>query len=348
MVKILHTSDIHLREYEDNSWKAFVHLIDLANKEKVKFFVISGDLFDEKVSFNKLYPELRPLLNNVEYDFIIIPGNHDEKVFNSDFFLGEKIKIIRKLNEPLEYENVRFFGYPFEKIGAEEIRNNLRKIKELATKDNKVNILLFHGELLNHSFSGSDFGEEETNYMGVWLSAFENINLKYVLAGHFHTNFQVYSLSPDGFFVYPGSPISITRKEIGKRSVNLFELGKPPKQHFINTFYYQKINLSINPEDKIKIKEEIEKILKEIPKEAKVLLTITGYIEEKEEEFQREIKEIEYRFENLEIENKTRGIKHLTEDDLFKIFVEKLEKFPTKRKREIKTLFIRSILESEK
>jgi exonuclease SbcD len=345
-MKILHTSDIHIREYKDDSWRAFESLIKVASKEKIDFFVISGDLFDEKSSFVRLYPEIRPLLNNTDYEFIIIAGNHDEKAFGSEAFLGEKVKIIRNLTEPLEYENLRFFGFPFRNITSGEVRNNLRKIKELTSGD-KVNLLLFHGELLDHSFSGSDFGDEEINYMSVRLSFFNNLNLKYVLAGHFHTNFQVYELDSGGFFVYPGSPISITRKETGRRSVNLFEVGNPPTQYKINTPYYKKLTLSIYPEGNISPVSKIKKKIRKSPKEAKLLVSLTGYTEEKEEDLHKRIKELEDKHVNLEIENRVRGIKHLTEDELFKAFNSKLEKLNPSRKQKIKKLVIKSLFESE-
>jgi len=346
-MKILHTSDIHIGEYGDDSWKAFEHLTKIASKEKVNFFVVSGDFFDQKSSFDKLYHELRPLLNSVQYEFIIIPGNHDERAFGSDIFLGEKVKIIRNLTEPLEYEKLRFFGFPFKNITSGEVRNNLRKIKELALED-KINILLFHGELLDHSFIGSDFGDEEISYMGVRLSFFEGLNLKYVLAGHFHTNFQVYEFDRDGFFVYPGSPVSISKKETGRRSVNLFEAGNTPSQYPIDTPYYEKISFSLYPEDKVEPLTRIREKTRGIPKEARILLSLIGYTEEKEEDFHKKIKDLEEKSPNLEIENRVRGIKQLTENELFKAFIEKLEKLKSSREKEIKRLFIRSMLESEK
>ncbi len=345
-MKILHTSDIHIKEYEDNSWETLKSLIKIGSREKIDFFVISGDFFDKEVSFSKLYHELRPLLDNIEYEFIVIPGNHDENAFSSGAFIGNKVRIIRELTEPLEYDNLRFFGFPFKDITSEEVRRNLRKIKELTAGD-KTNILLFHGELLDHSFSGSDFGDEEINYMGVRLSFFSNLNLKYVLAGHFHTNFQAYEFDQEGFFIYPGSPLSITKKEIGKRAVNLFEVGKAPSQYVIDTPYYERISLKVHPEDKTNIIDNIKERLKKISREAKVLLSLTGYTEENEEEFDKQVHELEDKFENLEVKNRVRGIKQLTDDELFKTFLRKLKGLKSPREQEIKRLFIKSLLESE-
>lgn len=344
-MKILHTSDIHIKEYHDDSWKAFESLIKIGSKEKIDFFVISGDFFDKEVSFKKLYPEIRPLLKNIEYEFIIIPGNHDEQAFSTDFFLGERVKIIKDLTKPLDYEKLRFFGFPFQSITSGEVRKRLRKIKDLTLGD-KTNILLFHGELLDHSFSGSDFGDEEINYMGVRLSSFDNLNLQYVLAGHFHTNFQVYELDSGGFFVYPGSPLSITRKETGKRAVNLFEVGNVPEHYTLGTPYYEHIKIAVYPEDKKETTAKIKEKIKDYPEEAKILLSLSGYTEKEEEKFHKQIKELEDKFENLEIENRTRGIKELTDDKLFKAFQKKLGKTEHPREQQIKKLFIKSLLES--
>ncbi len=346
-MKILHTSDIHIREFEDDSWRTFESLVKIGTREEIDVFVISGDFFDKKVSFVRLYPEIRPLLNSVEYEFVIIPGNHDENAFAVDAFLGEKVKVLRKLTEPFEYENVRFFGFPFTNITSGQVRNNLRKIKDLTDED-KTNILLFHGELLDHSFAGSDFGDEESNYMGLRLSFLSDLNIQYVLAGHFHTNFQTYEFDSKGFFVYPGSPVSITRKETGKRAVNIFEVGKAPSPYPIDTPYYEQMRFSVYPdEDQNQIIEKIKDKIKGFSKEAKILVSLTGYTDEGEEEFHKRIRELEDEVRNLETTNRVKGIKRLYEDELFMAFIGKLEKLKSSRYQEIKRLLIRSILESE-
>jgi exonuclease SbcD len=72
----------------------------------------------------------------------------------------------------------------------------------------KKNILLCHGELLDAFFSRTCFGAEgEGRYMPFKLSYFDDLNIDYVLAGHFHSRFDVWQLKNGGYFVYPGSPI---------------------------------------------------------------------------------------------------------------------------------------------
>jgi len=41
-VKILHTADIYLKEYEDERWKALEKLIKIGKKERTHIFVVNG------------------------------------------------------------------------------------------------------------------------------------------------------------------------------------------------------------------------------------------------------------------------------------------------------------------
>ncbi|MEA1912464.1 MAG: metallophosphoesterase [candidate division WOR-3 bacterium] len=343
-MKILHTADIHLKNYKDENWETLQSLIQIGRKEEIDIFVISGDLFDKKGSSVELYPKLRPILNENDFDVIILPGNHDEDAFGLRKFFGDRVKIIRDLLEPIEYDSVRIFGMPFKKTGSSEVRSEIRKITDIS-EDDKVNILLFHGELLDHSFTRDDYGPEEGRYMGVRLSYFENLNLKYILAGHFHTNFQIYEFPPESYFIYPGSPISITKKETGKRSINLFEVGKSPKQYHIISPYYEKIEIVLSPSSEKEPVKMIEEEVGKIPKEAKVLLSVKGYTERDEEEIHKEIKEFVKKEGRIELEDSLRGIKNILEDELFKSFNERLKGLNQPREEEIRKLFIEGMIQ---
>ena len=86
--------------------------------------------------------------------------------------------------------------------------------------------------------------------MPFWLSYFNELNVDYVLAGHFHTSFDIRALENGGFFVYPGSPISITKKEVGQRKINLFELGERPQELKIDSPFYEEIVIELDPFEK--------------------------------------------------------------------------------------------------
>ena len=60
-MKILHTADVHLCDYEDERWKSLEHIIDIGKSENIDLFVISGDLFDEDVKSEVLRSKIRGL-----------------------------------------------------------------------------------------------------------------------------------------------------------------------------------------------------------------------------------------------------------------------------------------------
>jgi len=62
-MKVLHTADIHLREYGDNRWKALQKLIEIGKKEEVEVFVVSGDLFDKDIDAEVLRPKIREVFS---------------------------------------------------------------------------------------------------------------------------------------------------------------------------------------------------------------------------------------------------------------------------------------------
>ncbi|MCK4233480.1 metallophosphoesterase, partial [candidate division WOR-3 bacterium] len=66
-MKILHTADIHLKEYGDERWEALKSLIEIGKKERVDIFIIAGDLFDKGVSAVKLRGKIRSLFSNIGF-----------------------------------------------------------------------------------------------------------------------------------------------------------------------------------------------------------------------------------------------------------------------------------------
>ncbi len=328
-MKILHTADIHLREYEDERWKALCKLIEIGNEHNIDIFIVGGDLFNKDYDADNLRPKIRDLFTNCGFKVVIIPGNHDSESYKSGFYFGEDATILDDLKEPYCNEDVNIWGLPFEPIGGEKILDKLRSIKNSFTKDKK-NILLFHGELTDIFYSRKDFGEEgEERYMPIKLSFFNDLNIDYVLAGHFHKNFDVMTLENGGYFVYPGSPISITKRETGQRKVNIFELGEAPKEILLDTPYYEAITIELDPFLQSNPLEIIKEELNDIKANAKVILTVTGYVNSEtigrnETELKEDIYEIS---EGKTVDQNIifKDIKTIVEDDLFKSYLEKLE-----------------------
>jgi len=354
-MRILHTADLHLKEYGDERWEALKKLINIANEERVDLFVICGDLFDKEVKAELLRSKIREIFSGNNFKIILLPGNHDKEVYESRFYFGEDVILLNNLNEPFEYKNLMIWGLPFEPIEGEKV---FAKLYSLANKltSNKTNILLYHGELLDTFFSRKDFGEEgKERYMPVKLSYFSDLNIKYVLAGHFHSRFEAWQLESGGYFIYPGSPVSITKKETGRRKINLFEIGKPPKEYFLDTPHFEEVLINLDPFLEKDPLEIINESLTDVHPQAKIILTVKGYINSNKikkseselvEEIKRFVKE-KYFIEELKIEFK--DLYKILEKDLFKKFMEKLEKacYEEERKRQMCEVLIRAMIEAE-
>ncbi len=348
-MKVLHTSDIHLKEYNDDRWNAIISLLETAKKESIDLFVISGDLFDKDVNAEFLRQHLRYYFSDNSFDIIILPGNHDSNSFgNSDsgLYFGSDVSIIYDLSNPIEYNNVRVWGFPFEVISKEEILLRLDKIKDNITSD-KINLLLYHGELTDAFFSKSEFGDEgEERYMPCKLSYFKDLNFNYILAGHFHTRFDIRKPNESSYFVYPGSPISLTRREKGLRKVNIFEIGEAPKEFVLDTPHYEEIIIEFDPFSEEDYLETLRGKINKLHLNARVILTVKGYINSKslgmsETTLVKEIDEI-VGTRNVERLFLLEDIEEIFEDELFLKFTRMLiEKgYNEEKKEQLRNLVI--------
>ena len=351
-MKILHTADLHLREYEDDRWKTLQKLIETGKKEKVEIFVISGDLFDKDANAENLRPKIRNIFSRNGFKIVLLPGNHDCNSYKSGMFFGEDATILNDLNTPFEFKDTRIWGMPFETIEGKNILIKLHSLTNKLTPDKK-NILLYHGELLDAFFSRGDFGDEgEERYMPAKLSYFKDLNIDYVLAGHFHSKFEMWKLENGGYFVYPGSPISITKREKGKRKVNIFEVGKLPEEHLLHTPYFEEVVIEFDPYENKKPLEIVKEIINQIQPEARIILIIKGYINSKEikiseSEMVNQIKEIIHEKYIEPPLYEFKDIQTILEDDLFKKFIGKLSEteYDEEKKKSIQEIAIKSMME---
>ena len=146
-------------------------------------------------------------------------------------------------------------------------------------RSDATNILLYHGELLDMVPSRDGFGEEDlAGYMPTRLSYFDRLGLDYVLAGHFHSGFEIRRFD-NGYFVYPGSPISITKKECSPRRANLFETGGQPLPVVLDTPFYDDVLVRLNPLDGRNPVEMVRERLASCSPNARILLDVSGFVD---------------------------------------------------------------------
>ena len=352
-MRVLHTADIHLRKYEDDRWKTLQKLIEIGVDEEVEIFVVSGDLFDKGIDAETLRHNIREIFSNNFFKIIIVPGNHDSESYKSGLYFGEDAVILTDLNSPFEYKDVVIWGIPFEPIEGEKILNKLQSLADKLTPDKK-NILLYHGELLDAFFSRRDFGDEgEERYMPVKISYFKDLEIDYILAGHFHSRFNFWRLENGGYFVYPGSPISITKRETGQRKANIFEVGEQPNAHPLNTPHFEEVVIEFDPFKDKKPIDIVEICFNSLHPEARIILTVKGFINGKaigmnENELVEQIKNI-VREKCDEVRYEFKDIQIILENDLFKIFIKKLERtdHEEEKKKQMRDTAIKAMIEAQ-
>jgi len=350
-MRILHSADVHLNKVGDERWQALGELLSASRKEKVNLLVISGDLFDLDVDAETLRPDIRALFSNNNFEILIIPGNHDKNSYSSSMYFGENVRILnQKPYSIADYPDVRLIGFPFKDIGDDELIAEIRNLSEVCLPDRK-NILIFHGELLDSFYSPDEFGSEGMHrYMPVRLSYFSGLGLDYVLAGHFHSRFDVRKIDEKSYFIYPGSPVSITRRETRERKADVFDLGHAPKEYPLKTKYYQDLKIKIDPFAGGKPEEFIAKRLDAVSDNAKLLLEVSGYIDSGEAELKRMVDEvIKTRKLNIEDFNfKVRDVGRILQSDLYRQFEEKLGtgEYEDGMKDEVLNIAIKAMMEA--
>lgn len=275
-MKILHTADLHLTEENSERWAALAELVRIARQNRVTALVIAGDLFDHNIEAEKMRSPLRAALGGSDFQTIILPGNHDHKAYASGLYFGENVAVINSWSEPVKLEGHVIWGLPYERLSGDRLVWRLRELGEMMNPADN-NILLFHGELLDAYFSRHDLGDEgDQRYMPVKLSYFSSLPLQYVLAGHFHSRYAGWQLPGGGLFIYPGSPVAITRRETGRRVANLVTAGKAPQEIALNSLHYEELKITLDPFNPVDPLEIIDQKLKEISAEARVLLAVEG------------------------------------------------------------------------
>lgn len=390
-MKILHTADLHLLNINDERWRALEEIIKKANSEKAQLLVISGDLFDSEEAMEKLRDKLRQLFEIAKFTTIIIPGNHDFQAYRKGLFFGKNVKIYTT-NENIEvfnYENVKIILFPFEELNEEMIFEKLLKLNSKTSKE-FLNILVFHGELIDSFYSRDSFGMEsaegQKRYLPVKLSYFEDLNFDYILAGHFHKNFNIYSFknrnNREGFFIYPGSPVSITKKETDVRKVCLIDtelndnldninnknnvdnkrndnniIINLPEEVLLNTFtYFEKvINVSNDFDNLNDLFENINSTYSHfisINPDSKILLQLSGFINSDklgitEAELHSKIIDYIKNYKNIILEAfEVKDISNIIENEIYKKVIEKIEQvdeFEETKKERLKRLLIKAL-----
>jgi DNA repair exonuclease SbcCD nuclease subunit len=331
-LRIIHTSDIHLSSRKKERIEALENILARAEEKKADLLLISGDLFDSNEEADILRPQLRKMLSSLPYSIIAIPGNHDMEAYSSDMNFGDSIDVSNRLPfDILDYEKTRLTAVPY----ANQVFNDLVPALKKNIDPYRVNMLMVHCSLDIPYLGEDEYGDEKRQaYLPVNSKVLGDIGFDYVFAGHFHSRMVESRLSEKTVFFYSGSPVSISRKEKGRRAAVLVDTKKPVKDRItlleLDTFYYDELRTDLDPGKEQDFLVGLDKMLKGYKgHHAELEIIIGGLISSGEKEMSGKIagvvKANSGKALTINIREEYRDISTVLEDPLYTAFRERLD-----------------------
>ena len=269
-MKFVHIADMHfdspfvklsdkdilgdLRRLEQR--KVFKKIIEYIKNNNIKYFFISGDLYEHKYVRQSTIEYINKLFKEIpETKIFIAPGNHDPYLKNSyynKFNWNENVKIFNSEIEKIELPEADIYGFGFDDFYCNN--SNIENI-EIENKE-KINILITHATL--------DAGNNvEKNYNIVSSKKLKEKNFDYIALGHIHK--LDFNTEEQQRIVYPGSTVSMGFDELGKHGmiVGNIEKNQEPELNFIELDDKQFVEKEIDVTNILSKEELIEKINEE-------------------------------------------------------------------------------------
>lgn len=323
-MKLILTADIHLRSDHPERLDALKQVINRCQDEGAEYLLIAGDMFDANVEVDDIKTDIRKLFTDTGFQTFVIPGNHDRTAFREEEHFGEDIEILNQ--QPFTkriLDGVNLVAVPYIEGDFEDLLDDLADAHE----DAMTNILLMHCTLAGAH--GTAFGTE-SRYLPVKPEHLLQTEFDYVFAGHIHSSSSKQTVGDTIEFLYPGSPISITKSETGQRGIWILDNSEGElKNPTLNTFHYRSITLDISPGQ---ADEELETLRSRLRDEdlatSHLIITATGYIEQDTQPFIEELERTvedaepaEYDIDHTQVNN----VQTIVQTDLYQTFTNKLE-----------------------
>ena len=334
-MKIIHTSDLHLAEDRPETLKALTEVLQVCRRESVDLLTIAGDLFDSEADADTLRPRIREVFSGNDFSILAIPGNHDRDAYQENLDFGSNLEVM--VQEPLQtvrMGDVLIAGVPY----AESPDDGLLEVLAKASSKSEVSVLLLHCTL-DLGFKREEFGKEEIRYFPVTLPTLSGLGFNYILAGHFHSQTYKTLLSNGGTFVYPGSPVSHTTRELGRRQVVYIDtLCGKFRTIPLKTFYRDRLDLVVTPGKEMQALERLEEWVGERSSDDCALeVVVRGYIQIDEREFADRLNSLKGR---VSIRREYRNVNRVLEHPLFKRFSAKLDASDVDEKERVQSMVL--------
>ena len=230
--------------------KVFKKVINFIKENNIKYFFVSGDLYEHQYIRKSTIEYINNLFKEIENTQIFIaPGNHDpflQKSYYNTFVWSDNVHIFNSKIEKIELEGADIYGFGFDdfycsKTGLENLT--------IENKE-KINILIMHGTL-----DGANL--EDMQYNSISTKMLKEKGFDYVALGHIHKN----NFQEDGRIIYPGSTISLGFDELGKHGMVIGEINKEKNNlKFIPLDETEFVEQNLNCTEINSVEELIEKI----------------------------------------------------------------------------------------
>lgn len=228
----------------------FKKIIEYIKENNIKYFFISGDLYEHQYIRKSTIEYINNLFKEVnDTQIFISPGNHDpylKKSYYNTYKWNNNVHIFNSQFEKIEFEELDIYGYGFDDFYCSETNLENLKIENV----NKINILVIHGTL-----DGAN--SEEKQYNSIPKKILEEKGFDYIALGHIHKN----NFSTKGRIIYPGSTISLGFDELGEHGMIIGDIDKKEnKLEFVKLDDTEFVETEINCTDINSIEQLVEKI----------------------------------------------------------------------------------------
>ena len=265
-MKFVHIEDMHfdspfvnlsekdimgdLRRLEQR--KVFKKIIEYIKENNIKYFFISGDLYEHKYIKQSTIEYVNKLFEEIpETNIYIAPGNHDPYTKNSyynKYNWSKNVKIFGPKVEKIETQDVNIYGYGFDDFYCSDSGVENIEIEQ----NEKPNILIIHGNI-----DGSTI--EDMQYNSMSKKMLEEKGFDYVALGHIHK--KDYNTEENQKIVYPGSTISLGFDELGEHGMIVGDVEKNKLEiQFVKLDDKQFTKRELNVDNIYSKEELIEKI----------------------------------------------------------------------------------------
>lgn len=349
MTRFLVTADVHLTPDHPERLAALEEVVDVAGSEDADFLLVAGDLFDGGADVEEVKPEVRRLFSDNAFHSFVLPGNHDAEAYRDEDYFGDDVSVLRERPlEAVDIDGVRMIALPYTEDGFGQL---VDEVRGLCSSD-RTNLLLLHGTLSTEK--GGGFGGE-SRYMPFTPEQLLESGVDLVFAGHVHSEATRRGFGDGAVeFHYPGSPVSVTEKETGRRSVWLYNSTEDEVRGVdLSSFHYVVEQVEVSPgEEDVEIESLRRRLQGRALDGAEVVVEARGYVEGSPGEFYRRVEDAvaeagaeSHRLDRGEVANAA----EVVDTDLYREFDEKLESRDMDVDEEdVRSLFLRAMSQEER